>query len=113
MGGVFNEPPGQTPSTSLVVFDITLLTFKETEMNKSTLSILMAALMAASGFAAAQSAPAMPGTMGGSGPSAAPTGAPGNMPSARADVKADAVNSKAAGITRASGCRPAQSGGGF
>lgn len=57
-------------------------------MNKSTLSILMAAMMAASGFAAAQNAPAMAGTQGGSGPSPAETAAPGNMPNKRADVKA-------------------------
>ena len=65
-------------------------TFKETVMNKSTLSILMAALLATSGIAMAQNAPtqpAMAGTQGGSGPSPAQTAAPGNMPNTRADVK--------------------------
>lgn len=78
-------------------------------MNKSTLSILMAAMMATSGFAVAQSTPAMPGTQGGSGPSAAEKAAPGNMPNTRAEVKSQIGTGEAkAGTQGGSGPSPAQ-----
>lgn len=78
-------------------------------MNKSTLSILMAAMLATSGFASAQSAPAMAGTQGGSGPSAAEKAAPGNMPNTRAEVKAQIGTGEAkAGTQGGSGPSPAQ-----
>ena len=73
-------------------------------MNKSTLSLLLAAMMATSGFAIAQT-PMKAGTDGGSGPSAAEKAAPGNMPNARADVKAQAAPMKA-GIQGGSGASP-------
>lgn len=78
-------------------------------MNKSTLSILMAAMLATSGFVAAQTAPAMAGTQGGSGPSPAQTAAPGNMPNTRAEVKAQINTGEAkAGTQGGSGPSPAQ-----
>ena len=78
-------------------------------MNKSTLSILMAAMLASSGFAAAQTAPAMAGTQGGSGPSPAQTAAPGNMPNTRAEVKAQIGTGEAkAGTQGGSGPTAAQ-----
>ena len=79
-------------------------------MNKSTLSILMAAMLATSGFAAAQTtAPAMAGTQGGSGPSPAQTAAPGNMPNTRAEVKAQIGTGEAkAGTQGGSGPSAAQ-----
>jgi hypothetical protein len=105
------EPPGRTPGISPGVFVIALPTSKETEMNKSNLSLLMVALMAASGLAAAQpqTTPAMAGTQGGSGPSAAQTAAPGNMPNTRAEVKAQIGTGEAkAGTQGGSGPSAAQ-----
>ncbi len=61
---------------------------KEIPMNKSTMSILLAAMMASSGLAVAQTADIKSGTQGGSGPAPAVTAAPGNMPNTRAEVKA-------------------------
>lgn len=108
MGRVFNEPPGRAQANGLVLC-ITHPPFKETEMNKSALSIFMAAMMAASGFAIAQTAPAMPGTQGGSGPSAAEKAAPGNMPNTRAEVKSQIGTGEAkAGTQGGSGPSPAQ-----
>lgn len=62
-------------------------------MNKSTLSLLLAAMMATSGFAVAQTG-VKAGTDGGSGPSAAEKAAPGNMPNTRAEVKSEIVPQK-------------------
>lgn len=61
-------------------------------MNKSTMSILLAAMMVTSGLAAAQTADVKAGTQGGSGPAPAATAASGNMPNTRADVKAQINN---------------------
>ena len=78
-------------------------------MNKSTLSILMAAMLATSGFATAQTPPAMVGTQGGSGPSPAQTAAPGNMPNTRAEVKSQINTGEAkAGTQGGSGPSAAQ-----
>ena len=60
-------------------------------MNKSTKSLLLAAMMVVSGVAAAQ---VKSGTDGGEGPSAAEKAKPGGMPNSRADVKAQATPEK-------------------
>ena len=79
-------------------------------MNKSTRSILMAAMLATSGFASAQTSPSPAATQGGSGPSAAEKAAPSNMPNTRAEVKSQisAGDTKAAATQGGSGPTPAQ-----
>ena len=79
-------------------------------MNKSTKSLLLAAMMAVSGFATAQTAAptndVKSGTQGGSGPSASDKAAPGSMPNSRAQVKSETVPMKS-GIQGGEGASPA------
>lgn len=75
-------------------------------MNKSTTSILLAAMMAFSGFAAAQTADVKSGTQGGAGPTGASGyGDNGASVTSRAAVKAEVMPQKA-GIQGGEGASP-------
>lgn len=64
-------------------------------MNKSTMSVLFAAMMAVSGFAAAQAPAVKSGTQGGAGPTGASgLGDNGASVKTRAEVKAEAMPMK-------------------
>jgi hypothetical protein len=64
-------------------------------MNKSTMSVLLAAMMAVSGFAAAQTTDVKSGTQGGAGPTGASgMGDNGASVKSRAEVKAETIPQK-------------------
>ncbi|MBI2727877.1 MAG: hypothetical protein HYX42_16670 [Polaromonas sp.] len=72
-------------------------------MNKSTMSVLLAAMMAVSGFAAAQTSDSKSGTQGGAGPTGASGMSDGGTSvKSRAEVKAEIVPQKS-GIGGGSG----------
>ncbi|MES2188646.1 MAG: hypothetical protein V4454_00875 [Pseudomonadota bacterium] len=72
-------------------------------MNKSTMSVLLAAMMAVSGFAAAQTTDVKSGTQGGAGPTGASgMGDNGASVKSRAEVKAEAMPQKS-GVATGSG----------
>ncbi|MES2911295.1 MAG: hypothetical protein V4718_07910 [Pseudomonadota bacterium] len=72
-------------------------------MNKSTMSVLLAAMMAVSGFAAAQTTDVKSGTQGGAGPTGASgMGDNGASVKSRAEVKAETTPQKS-GVATGSG----------
>ena len=72
-------------------------------MNKSTMSVLLAAMMAFSGFAAAQTTDVKSGTQGGAGPAVSSgSGDNGASVKSRAEVKAETMPQKS-GVATGSG----------
>jgi hypothetical protein len=79
---------------------------KDIQMNKSTMSILLASMMAFSGFAAAQTVDLKAGTQGGAGPTGASgSGDNGASVTTRAAVKAETMPMKS-GIQGGEGASP-------